>query len=90
MKTLTIEADSAEAAHELYAVLTHFYPAIDADEHDEGLVSVFLPSDKAILEVFDAIESYLAEQTARKAIGPPVPEDSTRLRPDGITYVIHS
>jgi len=62
VQTLMIEPATAESGHALYNALWSFHPEFTEDETGRALVSVCLRDDSQVLEVFDAIEKFLAER----------------------------
>jgi hypothetical protein len=64
VQVLTIKAVSAESAEGLYGALEEFQPVLEHEEDGGHFVSVQLGSDRRVLDVLDAIQSFLADRAA--------------------------
>jgi hypothetical protein len=81
MQMLTIQAATPESAQNLYNTLAEFHPEL-VDQDGKWFVSVGLGSDRQVVQVLDAIHSFL---DARSAGTPP---DSVVVALDERKYTI--
>ena len=67
VELLTIKAASLDSGLSLHSALRQFHPELDADETGDCIVRVELGNDKRTLEVFAAIDDFVAGRASRSA-----------------------
>jgi hypothetical protein len=70
VELLSIKAASLDSGLSLHSALRQFHPELDADETGDCIVRVELGNDKRTLEVFAAIDDFVAGRASRNAVRP--------------------